>query len=135
MVNIRVLFVTQLLPPLSSRIFVILLPFSLCVIQALDDGVYDQLSSCISVIAQTEIDSCNETLSTHSIVTSNSDKVTPKYNLDCFLQANTVFSEQLTFQFEPVQNDPVSEPSVYQVLRLDSTSHHNLSICQTCYVS
>lgn len=75
--------------------------------------MYDQLASCISVIAQTEIDSCNETLSTHNRVVSDADKVTPKYNLDCFLQANTVFSEQLTFHFEPVQNDPVSMSFIF----------------------
>ena len=85
---------------------------AMLMLQTLDDGIYDQLSSCISTIAQTEIDSSNTILSTHGQVVSTCNKVTPQYNLDCFLKANTVFSEQITFSFEPVQNDPVSELDV-----------------------
>ncbi|XP_067944304.1 F-BAR and double SH3 domains protein 2-like isoform X2 [Watersipora subatra] len=80
--------------------------------KSLDDGVYDELSSCISVIGQTEINTCNTVLSTHNNITSTCALVTPQFNLDCFLQVNPVFSEQITFAFEPVQNDTVSGLSI-----------------------
>ena len=65
------------------------------------------MSACVALIADTEIASCTETLSSHDRTVTDAKMVTPQYNLDCFLKANPVFSEQLKFHYEAVQDDPV----------------------------
>lgn len=76
--------------------------------QALDEGVFEQLSGCILQIARSEIDLCNNVLTTHPRVVEDSNKVDPAYNQQTFLKAHPVLNDQLLFCYEPVQGDPVT---------------------------
>ncbi|XP_021098945.1 F-BAR and double SH3 domains protein 2 isoform X5 [Heterocephalus glaber] len=75
------------------------------VMKALDGNVYDHLKDYLIAFSRTELETCQAVQNTFQFLLENSSKVVRDYNLQLFLQENTVFHKPQPFQFQPCDSD------------------------------
>ncbi|XP_004863336.1 F-BAR and double SH3 domains protein 2 isoform X3 [Heterocephalus glaber] len=74
-------------------------------VKALDGNVYDHLKDYLIAFSRTELETCQAVQNTFQFLLENSSKVVRDYNLQLFLQENTVFHKPQPFQFQPCDSD------------------------------
>ncbi|XP_028626409.1 F-BAR and double SH3 domains protein 2 [Grammomys surdaster] len=75
------------------------------IMKALDGNVYDHLKDYLIAFSRTELETCQAIQNTFQFLLENSSKVVRDYNLQLFLQENTVFHKPQPFQFQPCDSD------------------------------
>ncbi|XP_040820055.1 F-BAR and double SH3 domains protein 2 isoform X4 [Ochotona curzoniae] len=75
------------------------------IMKALDGNVYDHLKDYLIAFSRTELETCQAVQNTFQFLLENSNKVVRDYNLQLFLQENTVFHKPQPFQFQPCDSD------------------------------
>ncbi|XP_064414067.1 F-BAR and double SH3 domains protein 2 isoform X3 [Latimeria chalumnae] len=73
--------------------------------QTLDGNVYDHLKDYLMVFSRTELETCQAVHNTFQLILDTSSRVVRDYNLQAFLQENTVFHKAQPFQFQPSDSD------------------------------
>ncbi|NXY91512.1 FCSD2 protein, partial [Alcedo cyanopectus] len=77
----------------------------LSLIQALDGNVYDHLKDYLMAFSRTELETCQAVQNTFQFLLETSSRVVRDYNLQLFLQENSVFHKPQPFQFQPSDSD------------------------------
>nr|XP_033803683.1 F-BAR and double SH3 domains protein 2 isoform X2 [Geotrypetes seraphini] len=75
------------------------------IIKALDGNVYDHLKDYLLAFCSTELESCQNVQNTFQFLLETSNKVVQDYNLQMFVQENSVFHKAQPFQFQPSDSD------------------------------
>ncbi|NXW15979.1 FCSD2 protein, partial [Circaetus pectoralis] len=75
------------------------------IMKALDGNVYDHLKDYLMAFSRTELESCQAVQNTFQFLLETSSRVVRDYNLQLFLQENSVFHKPQPFQFQPSDSD------------------------------
>ncbi|NXE25390.1 FCSD2 protein, partial [Ardeotis kori] len=73
--------------------------------QALDGNIYDHLKDYLMAFSRTELETCQAVQNTFQFLLETSSRVVRDYNLQLFLQENSVFHKPQPFQFQPSDSD------------------------------
>ncbi|XP_053564690.1 F-BAR and double SH3 domains protein 2 isoform X2 [Bombina bombina] len=73
--------------------------------KALDGNVYDHLKDYLMAFNRTEIETCQAVQNTFQYLLETSSRVMRDYNLQLFMQENSVFHKAQPFQFLPSDSD------------------------------
>ena len=80
------------------------------IMKALDGNVYDHLKDYLMAFSRTELETCQAVQNTFQFLLETSSRVVRDYNLQQFLQENSVFHKPQPFQFQPSDSDTVRTP-------------------------
>ncbi|NXD72276.1 FCSD2 protein, partial [Eolophus roseicapillus] len=72
---------------------------------ALDGNIYDHLKDYLMAFSRTELETCQAVQNTFQFLLETSSRVVRDYNLQLFLQENSVFHKPQPFQFQPSDSD------------------------------
>eukprot|EP00075_Anas_platyrhynchos_P028660 XP_027317913.1 F-BAR and double SH3 domains protein 2 isoform X3 [Anas platyrhynchos] len=75
------------------------------IMKALDGNVYDHLKDYLMAFSRTELEACQAVQNTFQFLLETSSRVVRDYNLQLFLQENSVFHKPQPFQFQPSDSD------------------------------
>ncbi|XP_068926910.1 F-BAR and double SH3 domains protein 2 [Petaurus breviceps papuanus] len=75
------------------------------IMKALDGNVYDHLKDYLIAFSRTELETCQAIQNTFQFLLETSSRVVRDYNLQLFLQENSVFHKPPPFQFHPSDSD------------------------------
>ncbi|KAM7128340.1 F-BAR and double SH3 domains protein 2 isoform X2 [Ciconia boyciana] len=75
------------------------------IMKALDGNVYDHLKDYLMAFSRTELETCQAVQNTFQFLLETSSRVVRDYNLQLFLQENSVFHKPQPFQFQPSDSD------------------------------
>ncbi|KAM9037242.1 F-BAR and double SH3 domains protein 2 isoform X1 [Sarcophilus harrisii] len=75
------------------------------IMKALDGNVYDHLKDYLIAFSRTELETCQAIQNTFQFLLETSNRVVRDYNLQLFLQENSVFHKPPPFQFHPSDSD------------------------------
>nr|XP_009667777.1 PREDICTED: FCH and double SH3 domains protein 2 isoform X3 [Struthio camelus australis] len=75
------------------------------IMKALDGNVYDHLKDYLMACSRTELETCQAVQNTFQFLLETSSRVVRDYNLQLFLQENSVFHKPQPFQFQPCDSD------------------------------
>ncbi|XP_074160107.1 F-BAR and double SH3 domains protein 2 isoform X2 [Sminthopsis crassicaudata] len=75
------------------------------IMKALDGNVYDHLKDYLIAFSRTELETCQAIQKTFQFLLETSSRVVRDYNLQLFLQENSVFHKPPPFQFHPSDSD------------------------------
>ncbi|XP_072183137.1 F-BAR and double SH3 domains protein 2 isoform X1 [Excalfactoria chinensis] len=75
------------------------------IMKALDGNVYDHLKDYLMALSRTELETCQAVQNTFQFLLETSSRVVRDYNLQQFLQENSVFHKPQPFQFQPSDSD------------------------------
>ncbi|XP_065514233.1 F-BAR and double SH3 domains protein 2 [Caloenas nicobarica] len=75
------------------------------IVKALDGNVYDHLKDYLMAFSRTELETCQAVQNTFQFLLETSSRVVRDYNLQLFLQENSVFHKPQPFQFQPSDSD------------------------------
>ncbi|XP_030055892.1 F-BAR and double SH3 domains protein 2 isoform X2 [Microcaecilia unicolor] len=75
------------------------------IIKALDGNVYDHLKDYLMAFCRTELETCQNIQNTFQFLLETSNKVVQDYNLQMFVQENSVFHKAQPFKFQPSDSD------------------------------
>ncbi|NWR35502.1 FCSD2 protein, partial [Tachuris rubrigastra] len=75
------------------------------IMKALDGNIYDHLKDYIMAFSRTELETCQAVQNTFHFLLETSSRVVRDYNLQLFLQENSVFHKPQPFQFQPSDSD------------------------------
>ncbi|XP_068786877.1 F-BAR and double SH3 domains protein 2 isoform X6 [Struthio camelus] len=75
------------------------------IMKALDGNVYDHLKDYLMAFSRTELETCQAVQNTFQFLLETSSRVVRDYNLQLFLQENSVFHKPQPFQFQPCDSD------------------------------
>ncbi|MEE6473203.1 hypothetical protein FKM82_009889 [Ascaphus truei] len=73
--------------------------------KALDGNVYDHLKDYLMAFSRTELEACQAVQNTFQYLLETSSRVMRNYNLQLFIQENSVFHKAQPFQFQPSDSD------------------------------
>ncbi|XP_050572313.1 F-BAR and double SH3 domains protein 2 isoform X3 [Cygnus atratus] len=77
------------------------------IMKALDGNVYDHLKDYLMAFSRTELETCQAVQNTFQFLLETSSRVVRDYNLQLFLQENSVFHKPQPFQFQPSDSDTI----------------------------
>ncbi|NXP17924.1 FCSD2 protein, partial [Scytalopus superciliaris] len=75
------------------------------IMKALDGNIYDHLKDYLMAFSRTELEACQAVQNTFQFLLDTSSRVVRDYNLQLFLQENSVFHKPQPFQFQPSDSD------------------------------
>ncbi|XP_029817329.1 F-BAR and double SH3 domains protein 2 [Manacus vitellinus] len=75
------------------------------IMKALDGNIYDHLKDYLMAFSRTELETCQAVQNTFQFLLETSSRVVRDYNLQLFLQENSVFHKPQPFQFQPSDSD------------------------------
>uniref|UniRef100_A0A7M4FKK3 FCH and double SH3 domains 2 n=1 Tax=Crocodylus porosus TaxID=8502 RepID=A0A7M4FKK3_CROPO len=76
------------------------------IMKALDGNIYDHLKDYLMAFSRTELETCQAVQNTFQfLLETSSSRVVRDYNLQLFLQENSVFRKPQPFQFQPSDSD------------------------------
>ncbi|EHA99915.1 FCH and double SH3 domains protein 2, partial [Heterocephalus glaber] len=101
------------------------------VMKALDGNVYDHLKDYLIAFSRTELETCQAVQNTFQFLLENSSKVVRDYNLQLFLQENTVFHKPQPFQFQPCDSDTNLKAAQLVDIELSPVSALRMTIAES----
>ncbi|NXC28959.1 FCSD2 protein, partial [Campylorhamphus procurvoides] len=75
------------------------------IMKALDGNISDHLKDYLMAFSRTELETCQAVQNTFQFLLDTSSRVVRDYNLQLFLQDNSVFHKPQPFQFQPSDSD------------------------------
>ncbi|XP_077983654.1 F-BAR and double SH3 domains protein 2-like [Glandiceps talaboti] len=87
-------------------------------IETLDGNVYNKFQEYFRALSSSEVATSTYTQNCFNKVLADADKVSRNYELQCFLQENTTFTDIPYYMFEPVDGDQVSSLCLEENLNL-----------------
>ncbi|XP_035391441.1 F-BAR and double SH3 domains protein 2 isoform X1 [Electrophorus electricus] len=81
----------------------------LCCIKVLDGSVYDHMKGYLVSLCQAELEAAHTVQDTFNFLLEKSTGVMQDFHQELFIQENPVFQQAQLFQFQPCDNDPVSQ--------------------------
>ncbi|XP_040820052.1 F-BAR and double SH3 domains protein 2 isoform X1 [Ochotona curzoniae] len=101
------------------------------IMKALDGNVYDHLKDYLIAFSRTELETCQAVQNTFQFLLENSNKVVRDYNLQLFLQENTVFHKPQPFQFQPCDSDTSLKAAQLVDIELSPVSALRMTIAES----